>query len=172
VLGSTVSREAIDDCCGSQLWRELVAAGLPYATAADLLAASSAAFDELSRVDWLEAFSAHSTIGAVQPGAWTDMREQSGMNGAGDALRTDLAAANLEYQSRFGYVFLVRASGRSGGEMLALLRKRLDNPPDEEFAIACGQEREIVTLRLEGLIAAEAGSSGGAPGGAESGGVR
>jgi OHCU decarboxylase len=147
-----LSPEALDDCCGSRRWRELMAAEMPFTSAEAGLAAAARAFDALERSDWLEAFEAHSMIGAVRPGAWTDIREQSGMEAADAEQRTALAAGNVEYCARFGFVFLIRASGRGPAELLAALRERLANGPEQEFANACAAEREIVGLRLEALL--------------------
>jgi OHCU decarboxylase len=153
VTALVLSGEALDDCCGSRHWRQLVAAEMPFATVEAGLAASDRAFDACDRADWLEAFEAHSLIGAVRPGASTDIREQSGMNAADAEQRMALAAGNLEYRARFGFVFLIRASGRSAAELLAALRQRLGNPREQEFENACAAEREIVALRLRALLA-------------------
>jgi OHCU decarboxylase len=153
---SALTAETIAESFGSRHWQELMSDGLPYASGEGALAAAQAAFGELTREDWLESFATHSPIGAVRPGQWTDAREQSGMITADDELRMTMAAANLEYQSRFGFVFLIRAQGRSGPEMLEHLRERLTNPPEIEFQVACDQAREIALRRLQALIDAEA----------------
>ena len=149
-----LTREAIAACCGSCRWRELVCAGLPYDTREALLIASEQAFDRLRRADWMEAFAVHSTIGAPGPGDATGAREQAAAEGAGAELRTALAAGNVAYRQRFGFVFLIRARGRSGAEMLDALRARIDNPVEVEFANACAQQREITALRLTELARA------------------
>jgi OHCU decarboxylase len=152
VSPSTVTREAIAACCGSWRWQEIVAEGLPYDTPDGLLTASERAFDRLRRVDWLEAFAAHSMIGAPGPGDANGAREQAAMQGADADLRTALAAGNVEYRRRFGFVFLIRASGRGAAELLAALRGRIDNPPEIEFATACAEQREITARRLTELV--------------------
>jgi OHCU decarboxylase len=147
VLGG-VTCEAVAACCGSRRWQEIVASGLPYDTRDELLTASERAFDRLGRDDWMEAFDAHSMIGASRHGDDAGAREQAGVQEADAELRTVLAAANVEYRRRFGFVFLIRARGRDAAEMLAALRERIDNPPPVEFANACAQQREITALRL------------------------
>jgi 2-oxo-4-hydroxy-4-carboxy-5-ureidoimidazoline decarboxylase len=129
----------------------MVAAGLPYDTREELLLASDQAFDRLDREDWMEAFAAHSMIGAPRQGDPAGGNEQAGIEGADAELRTALAAGNVEYCRRFGFVFLIRARGRSAAEMLAALRERIDNSAEIEFATACGQQREITALRLTEL---------------------
>jgi 2-oxo-4-hydroxy-4-carboxy-5-ureidoimidazoline decarboxylase len=138
-------------CCAARHWQELMRRGLPYATTEALLAASEQAFDALARSDWMEAFAAHSAIGAPRPGDQTGAAEQAGMADADAELRTALAAAGIDYQERFGFVFLIRARGRSAVELLDQLRRRIDNPPEVEFANACAQQREITALRLRQL---------------------
>ena len=139
-------------CCGSHHWQELMRRGLPYASTEALLAASERAFDALSRADWLEAFAAHSVIGAPRPGDRIGAGEQAGVAGAGAELRAALATAGRDYRERFGFVFLIRARGRDAAELLAQLRLRMDNPPEVEFANACAQQREITALRLGELL--------------------
>lgn len=150
------------DCCASARWRERVCGALPYGSLAELQAASAAAFDALADDDWHEAFAAHSAIGAVRDGDRTGAAEQSGLGTADGELRRALLAANAAYEGRFGFVFLIRADGRSGDEILAQLRARIDNPPAVEFATACAQQREITALRLERLWAGAA-ADGDAP---------
>ena len=144
----SATADAITACCGSQRWQELVGAGLPYDSGEALALASERAFDELGRNDWLEAFAAHATIGAPASGDATGTREQGAIRDADAELRTALAAGNVEYRRRFGFVFLIRARGRSATEMLAALRVRIENPAAVEFANACAEQREITALRL------------------------
>ena len=146
-----VTHEAVAACCGSRRWREAMRVGLPHGTPQALLVASERAFDQLRRDDWMEAFAAHSMIGAPCPGDATGAREQAALEGADAELRIALAAGNVAYRQRFGFVFLIRARGRSASEMLAALRARIDNPMEVEFANACAQQREITTLRLTAL---------------------
>jgi OHCU decarboxylase len=146
---------ALTACCAARHWQELMRRGLPYPSTEALLAASDDAFDALEHSDWLQAFAAHSAIGAPRPGDRTGTAEQAGMAGADAALRIDLAAANVDYQERFGFVFLIRARGRSAQELLEQLRLRIDNPPEVEFANACAQQREITALRLGQLSPVE-----------------
>lgn len=141
---------ALRELCGSRRWVELMEAGGPYPGTAELQAAAERAFDALAPEDWREAFAAHSSIGAPRAGDAVGAGEQAGIDGADAAVRAELAAANLAYQQRFGFVFLIRARGRSADEMLAALRERLDNPPEVEFANACAQQREITAMRLTG----------------------
>jgi OHCU decarboxylase len=146
--------EALRQCCNSRRWVELMLASDSSAGGAQaLLAASDRAFDMLCRTDWLEAFAAHSAIGAPRADDLIGTAEQAAVQDD-DGTRMALVAANVEYQRRFGFVFLIRAASRSGDEILAALHDRLDNSPEMEFVNACDQQREITALRLASLLPA------------------
>lgn len=148
-----LAAEALRGCCSSRRWVELMLASDPPAGGAEaLLAASDRAFDVLRRTDWLEAFAGHSAIGVPRADDGVGAAEQAGVQDDDKGTRRALAKANVEYQRRFGFVFLIRAAGRSGSEILAALHDRLDNPPEVEFANACDQQREITALRLTSLL--------------------
>jgi 2-oxo-4-hydroxy-4-carboxy-5-ureidoimidazoline decarboxylase len=74
------------------------------------------------------------------------------MNEAGADVRQRLAEGNREYEARFGYIFIVCATGRSAGDLLAALERRLPNPPGEELKIAAEEQRKITRLRLDKLL--------------------
>lgn len=142
--------------CGSRRWGELVAARAPFGDVAALHAAADAAFDELDEDDWLEAFAHHPRIGDVaslrerfaDSGVLSE-REQAGIAGAGEDVVEALAAGNATYEERFGFVFLIRAAGRTAAQMLEQQRERLTHDRDAELAIAAGQQREITHLRID-----------------------
>ena len=60
-----------------------------------------------------------------------------------------LASQNRAYEEKFGYIYIVCASGKSAGEMLDMLESRLGNDPHAELRIAAEQQRQITRLRLE-----------------------
>ena len=78
--------------------------------------------------------------------------EQSGMDAAGNAIRAELAAAQREYERRFGWTYIVCATGRTPEMMLADVRARLANDPDDEIGVAAGEERRIGRLRLDRIL--------------------
>ncbi|HEV8628955.1 MAG TPA: 2-oxo-4-hydroxy-4-carboxy-5-ureidoimidazoline decarboxylase, partial [Thermoanaerobaculia bacterium] len=135
----------------------------PFATPDELKAAAEAIAGELGREDWLEAFARHPQIGERADGAvatstgalssaWS-AQEQVGARDAGPDTRAALDEANRAYRERFGYIFIVCASGRSGEEMLALCRQRLGNDPERELSVAAAEQRRIAGLRLQRLLA-------------------
>ncbi len=139
-------------CCPSDRWVELVSEGLPYASAEALFVASEQAFAALDTDDWLQAFAGCSRIGALAPGDDHGVQEQAGVLNADSKLLRRLAAANEAYERRFGFIFMIRATGRSAEEILDALRARLGNTCELEFEAACAQQREIVRIRLEGTL--------------------
>lgn len=153
-------------CCGSRRWAQAMASGRPYPDASALFAAAERAFERLAREDWLEAFSHHPRIGdrgslaeRFPATAGWSAGEQAGVAGAGEQLLEALLRANREYEARFGYIFIVCATGRSAAQMLALLRERLPNGEDAELALAAAEQRKITALRLQKLIAEVPGVS-------------
>jgi OHCU decarboxylase len=140
-------------CFAHRKWAARVAAGRPYADWSGLMAAAEAAWSELGRPDWLEAFAAHPRIGEGGGHApATSRREQSKvMRGGGEALAS-LADENRRYENRFGHVFLIAASGRSAEEILQSLRQRMKNDPATELSVAAAEQRKITQLRLEQLL--------------------
>jgi OHCU decarboxylase len=122
----------------------------------------------LPTVDHLQAFAAHPRIGDVQGagrageagGAGGDdtrerwsSQEQSRAAAASDDVRERLAAANDDYQARFGFIFIVCATGKSAEEMLAIVDERLGHSREDELRTAVEEQRKITRLRLEKLLA-------------------
>jgi 2-oxo-4-hydroxy-4-carboxy-5-ureidoimidazoline decarboxylase len=147
-------------CCGSTAWTRAMAGRRPFVSFDRLLKAASEVWWRLDQADWMEAFRAHPQIGerkgAVQTSTqfhvWS-AHEQSGMDRAGVAVASALEDGNREYLAKFGYIFIVCASGKSAAEMLTILQSRLPNPPEEEIRVAAAEQNKITCLRLEKLIA-------------------
>ena len=155
--------DAVRGCCGSRRWGELMGAVLPVGSLSELLTGAERAFDALPAEDWLEAFADHAAIGAPRPGDARGAEEQAGAAGGDAEVRAALRSEGAAYAERFGFVFLIRARGRGAEEMLAALRERMDHSPEEEFAIAAAQQREITALRLGDLAAAAADPASSRP---------
>jgi OHCU decarboxylase len=151
-LGPEQARLAFLSCCGSQRWASGMAAARPYESADAVRRRAHDLFDELPRDDWLQAFAAHAAIGAPRPGDRQGAGEQAAVAGAGGELLDALRDGNQRYQQRFGHVFLIRARGRSAGELLAALHDRLGNTPEQELANGAAAQREITELRIAELL--------------------
>jgi allantoicase len=142
-------------CCESARWvHGMVRAG-PFWTWAEVLAAATRVEATLGLEDWLEAFAAHPAIGEQRPESDTarwSAGEQAGMRDADEALRLRIAAGNGEYRERFGYTYIVCATGRSAADMWGLLQTRLEHSPEVELAAAAEQQALITRIRLEKLV--------------------
>jgi OHCU decarboxylase len=123
----------------------------PYASVAALEEAGERIGRELSREDCLQAFAAHPKIGQQPASRWSQ-QEQAGAAAAEQATLDELAELNRRYEERFGYIYIVCATGRTASEMLSLLRRRLQNEPAAEFHEAAAEQRKITQLRLRKLV--------------------
>jgi 2-oxo-4-hydroxy-4-carboxy-5-ureidoimidazoline decarboxylase len=140
-------------CCGSTAWTRTMAGRRPFISFDRLLKAASEVWWQLDQADWMEAFRAHPQIGERKAAVhiWAT-REQSGMDRAGVAVTTAMEDGNREYLAKFGYMFIVCATGKSADEMLTVLKSRLLNPREEEIRVAAAEQDKITCLRLEKLL--------------------
>lgn len=157
-LPAPAADEALAACCAARRWVTRLGAGRPYASVAELHVVAA---DELAKLGWpdvLEALDAHPRIGRRATGgsreaAWS-RAEQSGAADVGEAVLGELAEANAKYEAKFGFVFLIRASGRTAEEMLAACRERLDHDEPTERPVVRGELAQIVRLRLDKMLEA------------------
>ena len=146
-------------CCGSTKWARAMTAACPFTSEQELFTRADDISSSLKDEDWLEAFRAHPKIGEQkaataqthQEQKWS-AQEQSGVDAASAATISQLAERNREYEDRFGFIFIVCASGKSSEEMLAILNSRINNDPQTELRIASEEQRKITHLRLEKLL--------------------
>jgi OHCU decarboxylase len=130
-----------------------MAGARPFASREDLHEAAERAWWALGREDWMEAFAAHPRIGARTEASGWSAQEQAAAQAAADATRAELAAVNAAYEARFGYTFIVCATGRSGDAILADAKRRLHNDPGTELRTAAAEQAAITRLRLDKLLA-------------------
>ncbi|HEX3376252.1 MAG TPA: 2-oxo-4-hydroxy-4-carboxy-5-ureidoimidazoline decarboxylase [Candidatus Acidoferrales bacterium] len=159
-LPSEQAESSLIDCCGSARWAATVAARRPYANAETLHKAADSVWWKLDRADWLAAFSQHPQIGDKPATGSESARhwaegEQTGARIASDDLKTRLARANRAYFEKFGYIYIVCATGKSAEAMLAILNQRLQNDVASELSVAAEQQRLITRIRLDKLLAGE-----------------
>jgi OHCU decarboxylase len=145
------ARASLLRCCGSKRWAEILQARRPFPDLDALQAEAETCWWTLGPADWLEAFSAHPKIGQSANSRWS-AGEQSGVASAPPAVLDRLAAANQKYENRFGWIFLVNATGKSAAEMLTLLEARLKNEAAPELRVAAAEQAKITTLRLNKLF--------------------
>lgn len=154
------AQEEFLKCCGSVRWAQAMVQLRQYATTVGgLILLGNEMWRVLEREDWLEAFRSHPKIGekkAAQPVStqskeWSG-QEQSGMRDADQDTTELLARLNREYEEKFGFIFIVCATGKSAGEMLDILRARLRNDIETELPIAAAEQAKITELRLKKLV--------------------
>ncbi len=146
-------------CCGSPQWVSQMLAARPFANLDHVIERSEEIWWRLSEADWKEAFRCHPQIGDLASlrdkfaatATWAE-GEQSGVRSASEEILQKLAEGNRMYAERFGYIFIVCATGKSAEEMLNLLNARLVNPPEIEITLAASEQAKITRLRLEKLL--------------------
>ena len=158
-LAPTDAADALWRCCSSVRWAGMMAALRPFRNEAELFQAAESAWWELSSPDWLEAFSHHPRIGERSASAWA-AQEQSGAKDASQKIKDELVRWNTQYEQRFGFVFLICATGKQAGEMLEQMEKRMNNEPAAELRVAAGEQAKITRLRLDKLLSTESSEGG------------
>ena len=150
------ARATLAACCGASRWVARMLARRPFGSRNALLNAAREEWWALPPDDWLEAFSHHPRIGdraslaARFPATHhLSAREQAAVGDATEEVLTALADANQAYVDRFGFIFIVCATGKTANEMLGLLRERLPNDRDMELRIAAEEQARITELRLD-----------------------
>jgi len=162
-LPAEAAADRFRSCCGSTRWVESMVARRPFGSLDELLLAADQEWAATNASDWHEAFSHHPRIGERQSVATQSAEasrwsagEQTGMNSASVNIRSELAEINREYESRFGHVYIVCATSRTGEELVAMAKQRMHNDPASELTIAAEEQRQITRLRLRKLLGASA----------------
>jgi allantoicase len=147
-LTPSEARKRFLQCCGSPSWATAMTGARPFPSPLAIFESAERIWRGLEQADWLEAFAAHPRIGerTSDPRA---AAEQSGTRSASGETLDELRRLNEEYASKFGYIFIVYASGKSADQMLQLLRARLSNDPATEIANAAEEQLAITKARLE-----------------------
>jgi 2-oxo-4-hydroxy-4-carboxy-5-ureidoimidazoline decarboxylase len=153
------SSDLLRACCGASRWVGAMVRHRPFGNREDVLAAAGRLWRALTPADWEEAFRHHPRIGdshriAVQDErahTWSKL-EQAGVGNSDADVRKMLAAVNEEYERRFGFVYIVNATGKTADEMLLAARTRMTNSPDAELCIAASEHEQIMLNRLNKLF--------------------
>lgn len=150
-----------EQCCVSKTWVNAMVENRPFASENNLIKkAASIWFNDCSDNDFKEAFTGHPKIGDVESlkakfantKEWAS-GEQSKMSEANETTIKVLAEANTDYETKFGYIFIVSASGKFADEMLAIINKRLEHNIEDELFVAMNEQHKITVIRLNKLIA-------------------
>ena len=159
VMPADQLKETLYKCCGSTEWVNKIMSLLPYEELVELLDMAEKFWYECTEADWKEAFSQHPKIGDANDlkerfSSTTEWApgEQARVQHASAKELDELAEANKAYEKKFGYIFIISATGKSTAEMLQSLRERLGNSPEEEIKIAAEEQNKITLLRLQKLF--------------------
>jgi len=151
--------KALLQCCGSTRWAEEVSKSRPYSNLETLIASADGVWWSLQPNDWLEAFRSHPRIGEKKAAATVSDRsrewsgqEQAGVSTASRETVDALAALNWAYEQKFGFIFIICATGKTSEEMLEALKQRLENDAETELPIAAFEQGKITELRLKKMI--------------------
>jgi OHCU decarboxylase len=147
-------------CCGAERWAKAMVALRPMTSVVELSLAADRAWSTMEEADWMEAFACHPRIGerrgiaerkaahaSAKSQAWS-RQEQASAADAEEAVLADLAEGNALYEERFGFTYIVCATGKSAEEMLSVLNLRLANERAAELREAAEQQRHITQIRL------------------------
>jgi OHCU decarboxylase len=148
---AAVARTELLKCCGSARWAEGMTQARPFTSLDDLVRQADVCAGQLSDEDWLEAFAAHPRIGERAASTWSQA-EQAAVLNAEEKAKHALQKANAEYEAKFGFIFIVFASGKSPEQILQILEQRMTNDRATEVANAAAEQRKITLTRLHKLV--------------------
>jgi OHCU decarboxylase len=146
--------EAMISCCGSRRWAAAMVASRPIESSERLRDTADRIWSTMEVPDWIEAFACHPRIGerkaahaTAKSKEWS-RQEQASADGADYDVLERLAKCNAEYEERFGFTYIVCATGKNGDDLLAILERRLKSDREAELREAAEQQRQITQIRL------------------------
>ena len=159
-LSNEALEEQLTHCCGSSTWVKGMMKHVPFQTQEELFNRADQIWLSTYENDWREAFLHHPKIGDIESlqkkfastAKWAE-GEQGAVKQASQQIIEELAEGNRLYEQKFGFIFIVCATGKSAEEMLALLKARLPNSMEEELKTAMLEQQKITHIRLQKLLA-------------------
>ncbi|MGA9671358.1 MAG: 2-oxo-4-hydroxy-4-carboxy-5-ureidoimidazoline decarboxylase [Terracidiphilus sp.] len=146
--------ESMIACCGSRRWVEAMVALRPIASVLKLSESADHVWGTMNEADWMEAFATHPRIGerkaahaTAKSAAWSSQEQSSAVSAEASVLE-ELAQGNALYEQRFGFTYIVCATGKTADEMLTILNRRLTSDRATELREAAEQQRQIMQIRL------------------------
>jgi allantoicase len=149
-LTDPAARRFFRHACAAARWSESMLAYRPYTGVDAVLVAAESAFDGLTEGDWLEAFAGHPRIG--ERGDQTANQEQAGVDSSAAGTMEAIGAANRLYEERFGFTYIVFATGKTAEEMLSIATSRLESTREQEIQNASQEQRAITATRLRRML--------------------
>lgn len=158
-LPSEAARDELLKCCGATRWAATLEQRRPFASLDELFAQANEVWWALNEGDWFEAFRSHPKIGerkaaasvAQQSQRWSEQEQRGTQHASQDAVEK-LSRLNRAYEEKFGFIFIVFATGKPTDEILTLLEQRLKNDPADELRTAAAEQAKITELRLRKLF--------------------
>ena len=158
-LPESRARQELERCCGAARWVDMMLKSRPFKDKHAVFSHSEATWSAMQPRDWLDAFQHHPRIGGkdalrakfASTKDWAQ-GEQASVAAAGEATLDALERGNADYEDKFGFIFIVCATGKSAAQMLALLNERLPNHGSKELKIAAAEQIKITNIRLEKLL--------------------
>ncbi|MEM7098039.1 MAG: 2-oxo-4-hydroxy-4-carboxy-5-ureidoimidazoline decarboxylase [Pseudomonadota bacterium] len=156
-LSESEAASVVEHWCAAKSWVRGVVAGRPFASISALSQSCADVWATMEEADLLEAYAAHPRIGDVdllkRKYADTARAEQGQVAQADEGVITQLAELNIAYHKKFGFIFIVFASGKSAEEMLSMLVTRIENSREDELANAAAEQEKIFQNRLDQYFA-------------------
>jgi len=162
-LKSEAAHLAFMQCCTANAWVERMVEGMPFSSVENLVTQADINWQGLTEADYLQAFEGHPKIGDV-----SSLREkyratekiaageQSGVNTATETTLNALKQLNDDYQEKYGFIFIVCATGKTALQMLEILSQRIVNERSDEIINAAEEQRKILQIRIEKMLTAPA----------------
>ncbi len=158
-LDDSQAGDVFNTCCSASRWVQLMVSARPFPTKIAMQNKAAVFWQSMALADYMEAFDGHPKIG--DPDSLKEKyrnthalatNEQAAVEQATDTVLQQLVQYNTDYQTKFGYIFIVCATGKTAAEMLALIKMRINNRPDQESIIAAAEQLKIMLLRIDKLI--------------------
>ncbi|MBK8981476.1 MAG: 2-oxo-4-hydroxy-4-carboxy-5-ureidoimidazoline decarboxylase [Ignavibacteria bacterium] len=149
-------KDILKKCCGSDRWVKEMMRNQRFETTEDIMKDAERIWYSLEKSDWLEAFDHHPKIGDMNSlkekfsvSKDLSVDEQAGALSATDETLSELSHYNQLYEKKFGFIFIVFATGKSAEEMLGIIKERINNDPETELRTAAEEQFKITKLRLK-----------------------
>lgn len=155
----TLSDSQLLKICSSSTWISAMTEAMPFSDRFQVEKSLQLSFSKLAEADWLEAFAGHPMIGNIatlrekyQVSKELSANEQGLVQLADESTLEQLVEFNHAYLDKFGFIFIVCASGKSADEMLAMLKVRIKRTKTEELAQAALEQQKISAIRMEAYL--------------------
>lgn len=151
---------ALQPCAHISTWIDALVQHRPYASTDQLYDAAAQHASTWQWADIEQALAQHPRIGHTTAAAPLTKEEQQFSANEQSSVQSSLQVeqallqGNIDYEQQFGFIFLIRATGRSGQEILTELQRRLGNSTAQEQLEVGEQMAEIALLRLKQRIVA------------------